>query len=268
MRELSFAARRDPDNKEIAKLLESTRVVASKAEATNVKLHVLPPGSPQDIRFKRSLHDAERAVQDKDLAKADSAIQEASADNKDAPELLILQARVLAARGRNTEALPLLDAYDRSVADPAARELGNAARNDVLYDLEKRRTDFKQRLAALQRDGDYTKMRALSAQALALDPDDEDFLYYCGHIGRAFPRSGRCQGAARPLPHAIRLAARRPRGSQPRRSHSRPARRSAGAATARRAQLVLRLPGGRRQLLLPRERRLPTTPRRASRVTS
>jgi hypothetical protein len=186
MRELTFAARRDPDNKEIAKLLESTRLVASKAEAANVKLHVLPPGSPQDIRFKRSLHDAERAVQDKDLAKADSAIQEATADNKDAPELLILQARVLAARGRNTEALPLLDTYDRSVADPAARELGNAARNDVLYDLEKRRTDFKQRLAALQGDGDYTKMRALAAQALALDPDDEDFLYYGGTLAALF----------------------------------------------------------------------------------
>ena len=189
MRELTFAARRDPDNKEIAKLLESIRVVASKADAANVKPHLLPSGSPQDIRFKRSVHDAEAAVQDKDLAKADAAIQQAAADNKDAPELLILQARVLTARGRNTEALPLLDTYDRSVADPAARELGNAARNDVLYDLEKRRTDFKQRLAAQQRDGDYTKMRALAAQALALDPDDEDFLYYGGTVAALFRES-------------------------------------------------------------------------------
>jgi tetratricopeptide (TPR) repeat protein len=189
MRELTLAARRDPDNKEVAKQLETTRLVASKTDAASVKLHVLPPGSPQDIRFKRSLHDAERAVQDKDLAKADSAIQAAAADNKDAPELLILQARVLAARGRNTEAVPLLDTYDRTVADPGARELGNAARNDVLYDLEKRRTDFKQRFAALQRDGDYTKMRALSAQALALDPDDDDFLYYGGTLAAVFRES-------------------------------------------------------------------------------
>ncbi|MEI9971467.1 MAG: hypothetical protein WDO73_05060 [Ignavibacteriota bacterium] len=161
-------------------------MIASKAEAANVKPHTLPTGSPQDMRFKRSLHDAESAIKDNDLAKADSAVQQAMADNKDAPELLILQARLLAARGRDTAALPLLDTYDRTVSDPAARELGNAARNDVLYDLEKRRTDFRQRLAALQRDGDYTKMRAVAGEALALDPDDDDFLYYGGTVAAVF----------------------------------------------------------------------------------
>jgi hypothetical protein len=186
LRELNLAARRDPDNREIAKLLETNRVTAARAEAATVKPHVLPPGSPQDIRFKRSLHDAEHNIQDKDLAKADAAIQEALADNKDAPEILILQARLLAARGRDTEALALLDTYDRTVADPAARELGNAARNDVLYDLEKKRTELKQRLAALQRAGEYSKMRPLTAQALALDPDDDDFLYYGGAVAALF----------------------------------------------------------------------------------
>ncbi len=120
------------------------------------------------------------------MRKADSALQKALADNKDAAETLILQARLLAARGRNSEALSLIDTYDRTVADGAARELGNTARNEILYDLEKKRSEFKQRLAALQRDGDYSKLRSLTVQALALDPDDEDFLYYGGTVAALF----------------------------------------------------------------------------------
>lgn len=186
LRELTLAARRDPDNRETAKLLETTRVVASRADAAAAKPHILPAGSPQELRFERSLHDAERALQDKDFPKADVSIRQAQAENKDAPEILILQARLLAARDRDAEALPLLDAYERAVADPAARELGNAARNDILYDLGKKRTDFKQQLRALQHDGDYSKMRSVAAKALALDPDDDDFLYYGGTVAALF----------------------------------------------------------------------------------
>jgi tetratricopeptide (TPR) repeat protein len=186
LRELTLATRRDPDNRETAKLLETTREAASRADAATAKPRVLPAGSPQEQRFKFSLHDAERALQDKDFAKVDTYLQEALADNKDAPEILILQARLLAARGRDAEALPLLDAYDRTAADPAARELGKAARNGILSSLEKKRTDFRQQLLALQHDGDYSKLRAVAGKALALDPDDDDFLYYGGTVAALF----------------------------------------------------------------------------------
>ncbi len=186
LRELTLATRRDPDNRETAKLLEITRLEASLADAAKAKPHVLPAGSPADLRFRRSLHDAGRAIQDKDFAKADSALQEAEADNKEAPEILVLKAKLLAARDRDSEAVPLLNAYDRTVADVAARDVGNAARNEILYNLEKKRSEFKQRLAALQRDGDYSKLRSLTVQALALDPDDEDFLYYGGTVAALF----------------------------------------------------------------------------------
>ena len=186
LRELTLAARRDPDNREIAKLVETTREAASRADAATVKLHVLPAGSPQDLRFKRSLHDAASAIQDKDLTKADAALQQAVADNPDAPEIVILQARLLAARGRDAEALSRLNDYDRNAADPAARDLGNAARNDILYDLEKKRVEIEQRLVSLQHDGEYSKMRAVIAEALALDPDDENFLYYGGTVAALF----------------------------------------------------------------------------------
>jgi len=186
LQELTRARQRDPDNREIAKELATTSLVASLAEAKGAKPHTLPAGSPQDLSFKRSLHDAERAIQDKDYPKADAALQEARAENKDAPELLVIQARLLAARDRHSEALPLLDAYDRAVSDPAARELGNSARNDILYDMETKRTAFRQQLLRLQHDGDYTKLRATAAQALALDPEDDDFLFYSGATAALF----------------------------------------------------------------------------------
>jgi hypothetical protein len=186
MRELTLAARRDPDNREIAKLLEAERVVASLAEAGAAKRRVLPVGSPQDLRFRRSLHDAERAIQDKDFAKAEASLREAQAENSDAPETLVVQAKLLAARDRHAEALPLLDAYDRAAAAPTARELGNSARNDILYDLEKKRTALQQQLRKLQREGEYSKLRATAAQALALDPEDDDFLYYGGAAAALF----------------------------------------------------------------------------------
>jgi hypothetical protein len=186
LRELALAVRRDPDNRETAKMLETARVVASLADAAKAKPHILAAGLPQDVHFRHSLHDADRATQDKDFAKADEALREAEADNKDAPEILLVRAKLLAARDRDAEALPLLDAYDRNVADLAARAQGNEVRDDILYNLAKKRTDFKQRLRALQQEGDYSKLRALTEKALALDPDDDDFLYYGGAVAALF----------------------------------------------------------------------------------
>src|SRR5208283_4165235 len=55
LRELTLAARRDPANLQTARLLETERVAASLAAARAAKPRVLPAGSPQDLRFKRSL---------------------------------------------------------------------------------------------------------------------------------------------------------------------------------------------------------------------
>ena len=186
LRELALAAGRDPDNPRIAKLLVTTRQAAAQAEAATAKLRVLTTGSPEYLRFNFGLHDAERALQDKDLARADAALQQAIAENKDAPEVLLLQAKLLQARGRDTDALPLLDRYDRTVADPAARDIGKAARAGLLRDLEEKRAASKQQLASLQQEGDYSQLRAVTAAALALDPDDDDFLYYGGAVAAVF----------------------------------------------------------------------------------
>jgi hypothetical protein len=186
LRELTVAASRDPGNRLTAQLLENARVSGSLADANAAKRSALPAGSPQDLRFKRSLHDAERAIQDKDYAKTEAFLQEARTENRGAPEILLVQAKLLAAHDHHAQALPLLDAYDRAVADPTARELGNAVRNDILYDLEKNRAALKQQLQKLQHDGDYSKLRSVATQALELDPDDDDFLYYGGAVAALF----------------------------------------------------------------------------------
>ena len=180
LREFSLATRRDPDNKEIAKLLETERVISSISTAAAAARRTMVPGTPQEIRFRRSLHDAERAIQDKDYGKAETSIQEAQGESKDAPEILLVRAKLLAARDRHAEALPLLDSYDRAVTDATEREAGNTARNDVLYDLDKKRAALRQQLRKLQQDGEYVKLRTLSDQALLLDPDDDEFLYFGG----------------------------------------------------------------------------------------
>jgi hypothetical protein len=97
-----------------------------------------------------------------------------------------MQVKLLAARDRHAEALPLLNAYDRAVAAPAARELGTAARTEILSDLERKRTALKQQLQKLLHDGDYSKLSTAVIPALGLDPDDDDFLYYGGAVAAIF----------------------------------------------------------------------------------
>ena len=192
---LTLAARRDPDNREIVKLLESDPRgrLAGRCAAPPSRAF-WPPDHPEDLRFKRSLHDAERALQDKDFAKAESAIQGARAENKESPKILVLQAKLLAGpRPRCAKPCPCWTPTIAQVADPAARDTGNAARNDILYDLDKKRAVFKQQLQRSSRTANTPKLRAAAGQALALDPDDDDFLYYGGAVAAVF----RDQTAAR-----------------------------------------------------------------------
>ena len=219
LRELNQAKLRDPENRQIAKMFDTARLVGSVADAAAAKPRVLTAGSSEDLRFKRSLHDAERAIGDKDFAKAETAIHDAQTENKEAPDILVLQAKLLAARGRDAEALPLLDAYDREVSEPPAREAGNTARNDILYDLEEKGTALRQELQKLQQAGEYSKLRAAANQALELDPEDEDFLYFSGaaasifrdnsaakeHLERYLVRSNSLRGDLQARGRALRI---------------------------------------------------------------
>jgi tetratricopeptide (TPR) repeat protein len=183
-REAALAQVRDPQNKEIDQLLEAEKLQASRAEASRSasSRQSLAKGSEQEVRFQRALYNAERAIQDKDFKKAEEAIQEAQRENPDSPAVLLAQARLLAGGGQLAEALPLLDRYDRLVADATERTKGGDVRNLVLYDLRKRKEDDKKEIESLMKAGDYSKLGELMKSALKMDPGDLDFLFNGGLV--------------------------------------------------------------------------------------
>jgi hypothetical protein len=194
-REASAALSRDPSNREIRKLLGDEKGQASQVEAlTNAsRRKILPKGLAADIRFGNALNYADRAIADKDFRKAQESIQDAERENPGAPEVLLLRAKMFAAQGRNSEAIPLLDQYDRLVADPAEREKGYDVRRQVLYDLDKLKESTRQQIAALLKDGQYSKLDLLLRGALILDGEDPEFLYLGGVVAAVLRDSERAK---------------------------------------------------------------------------
>ena len=181
-REAAAALVRDPSNREIRKLLGDEKVLASQGEAQSnaSRRKILPKGLPADVRFGNALNYADRAIADKDYKKAQESILDAERENPGAPEVILARAKLLAAQGRNAEALPLLDQYDRLVANGAEREKGYDVRRQVLYDLDRMKDATRQQMAALLKDGQYSKLDELLRGALKADSDDPDFLYQGG----------------------------------------------------------------------------------------
>jgi tetratricopeptide (TPR) repeat protein len=183
-REASAALLRDPSNQEIRKLLGDENVLASQGEAlaNASRRKVLPRGMPADIRFGNALNYADRAIADKDFKKAQQSIQDAERENPGAPEVILLRAKLLAAEGRNAEAIPLLDQYDRLVANSTEREKGYDVRRQVLYDLDKLKESTRQQIAELLKDGQYSKLDEVLRKALIMDGEDPEFLYQGGVV--------------------------------------------------------------------------------------
>jgi tetratricopeptide (TPR) repeat protein len=181
-REASAALVRDPSNREIRKLLGDEKLLASQGEALSnaSRRRILPKGLPAEVRFGNAISYADRAIADKDFKKAQDSLQDAEHENPGAPEIILERAKLLAAQGRNSEALPLLDQYDRLVTDPAEREKGYNVRRQVLYDLDKLKDATREQIAALLKDGQYSKLDELLRGALKLDGEDPDFLYQAG----------------------------------------------------------------------------------------
>jgi hypothetical protein len=180
--EAAAALARDPLNREIRKLAGDEKLLASQIEAQNnaSRRKILPKGLPAEVRFGNAINYADRAIADKDFKKAQESIQDAEHENPGAPEIVLARAKLLAAQGRNAEAIPLLDQYDRLVVDPGEREKGYNVRRQVMYDLDKLKESTKQQMAALLKDGQYSKLDALLRDALKMDGEDPEFLYHAG----------------------------------------------------------------------------------------
>ena len=183
-REASAALARDPANREIRKLLGDEKLLASQAEAQSnaSRRKILAKGLPADVRFGNAIAYADRAIADKDFKKAQDSIQDADKENPNAPEVLLMRARLFAAQSRNSESLALLDQYDRLVATAPEREKGYEIRRQVVYQLDKSKDALRQQIASLLKDGQYSKLDEVMRSALKLDPDDTEFLYRSGIV--------------------------------------------------------------------------------------
>ena len=120
-------------------------------------------------------------------AKAEAAIQQAKAENQDAPEILLLRGQTAGRpRPRRRSRAPPRRLRPHRGRPGAAANWATPRATISSPDLEKKRAAFQQQLPTLQHDGDYSKLRAAANQALALDPGDDDFLYYGGTVAALF----------------------------------------------------------------------------------
>jgi tetratricopeptide (TPR) repeat protein len=183
-KEASAALARDPANREIRKLLGDEKLLASQAEAQSnaSRRKILTKGLPADVRFGNAIAYADRAIADKDFKKAQDSIQDADKENPGAPEVILMRAKLFAAQSRNSESLALLDQYDRLVATTSEREKGYEIRRQVVYELDKSKDALRQQIAALLKDGQYSKLDEVMRGALKLDPEDTEFLYQSGIV--------------------------------------------------------------------------------------
>ncbi len=179
LQRLAIAVSADPNNPQIAKQMENARMLAAQLEAHKPapSWKPLPKNSPEDRLFRQALYTAQRAIQDHDYAKAQQALREAEAENADAPEVLLVQASLLASANQMSDALPLLDRYDSMVADSSDREKGDTVRNQVLYELQKQKETSHHQIQELMSNGEYSRVFEASTAALKFDATDPEYLY-------------------------------------------------------------------------------------------
>lgn len=182
LKEAKLALARDPGNREIRDLVEEETQLSTQIEAQGnaSRRRILPKGLPADIRFSNALASAEQAITNKDFKKAQESIQDADRENPGAPEVILARARMLAAQNRNTEALGLLDQYDRVVTASAEREKGYEVRRQIMTVLDKNEDAMREQIAGLVRQGLYSKLDEALRDALRTNGEDAQFLYQGG----------------------------------------------------------------------------------------
>ncbi len=196
LKEAAAAQARDPYNREIRKLAADEKLLAAQveAQANASRRKVLPKGLPADLRFSNAISAADRAIADKDFKKAQSFIQDADRENPDAPETVLMSAKLLVAQGRYAEALPLLDQFDRTATASAEREKGYEIRRQAVYELDKSMDALREQIAGLWKDGLYTQADEALRGALLLNSNDPIFLYESGTAAAVLRDKSRAAG--------------------------------------------------------------------------
>jgi hypothetical protein len=182
VRHLLIAKWRDPKAPDADEMLEQVRLEAARLSSQKFaeSRRGIDPRSPAQVQLQRRLLLAEQYLNDGKLAEGEKAIQDAEAIDKEEPRVLLLQARLSVARGDLGMALALLDNYDGIAVTPQDFTDGEKLRAQVQYNIE---TSLAKKRSEL--DGDLDQQRfatalETSADALKLDNENSDFLYYAG----------------------------------------------------------------------------------------
>jgi hypothetical protein len=187
-REASVAQSRDPNNKDIGALLEEQKHEDALTAARLAEKNRKPLQPALETPFNRAIQFANNAIRDKEYAQAEMRIEEARRVNPEAPEIYLMNAKLLLALDRLSESLDKLDVYDRMVINPADRQTSETVRNDVLYAMQRKKDATSKDIAALLKNKEYSKLDQLLRDALVSDPNDLDYLYN-GGIGAAVMRN-------------------------------------------------------------------------------
>jgi tetratricopeptide (TPR) repeat protein len=195
LKEASGAELRDPANKEIIKLVDDEKLLVSQRYAKEAASHrkKLDLNSPEGRRFQQALSFAGNFIRDKDYAKAQESLTEAQRLNPEAPEILLSRAKLLVSEDRLSEALPILDSYDRLVVEPEELKAGADTRFQIQYEIGKRREAGQKQIEQLIKAGEYSQLDALMKTALKSDSEALDFLYYGGIAAAAVRDSARAR---------------------------------------------------------------------------
>ena len=178
---------RDPANKPLQDVAEQKRLEIALAAAKS-RPPGLAPDSAEGVRFARHTNLAARYLTDKNFAEAERELNTAAGIDRDSPRLLLLRARLHKDRNNLVAALTTLNEYDERASDPADRRAGEELRTEVMYSLNKQRTEAREQLARLRSERRYSDGLALATKALELDPRDPEFLWHAG-IFSAIDRS-------------------------------------------------------------------------------
>jgi len=182
VRHLLMAKWRDPKAPDADEMLEQVRLEAARLSSQKFaeSRRGIDPRSPAQVQLQRRLLLAEQYLNDGKLAEGEKAIQDAEAIDKDEPRVLLLQARLSVARGDLGMALALLDNYDGIAVTPQDFTDGEKLRAQVQYTIE---TSLAKKRSELEGDLDQQRFATAletSADALKLDNENSDFLYYAG----------------------------------------------------------------------------------------
>jgi tetratricopeptide (TPR) repeat protein len=173
------ALRRDPSNKPLQEIAEQKRLETALASAKS-RSRSVSPESAEGVRFARHINLGSRYLADKNYTEAERELNTAAGIDQDSPSVHLLRARLYKERNRLVAALAALNDYDERASEPADRRAGEELRIELLYNLNKQRTEARQNLSTLYSEHRYKEGLVAATKALELDPRDPEFLWHAG----------------------------------------------------------------------------------------